>query len=154
MKDIQKGSAVLSIIVIVILVIIGGSVYAYINKKSSEKIILTLYVQNKEVAAVSDCGVTKKVTYSAPKTTAVADASLKILFGEELSRYGVYESVSITSEVARIMLESNNTSQGTPISSLSSCESSHLMSVLEDTLTQYDTIQSIELFSPQGKIEF
>jgi len=121
---------------------------------SSDLMSLTLYIQNKEVAKTSDCGVTKKVIYQVPKTMAVADASLKILFGGELSDYGVYKSVSISNGVAKVELESENTPLGFPMSSLSSCQSSHLMSVLKDTLTQYSTIKSVELYSPRGKIEF
>ena len=121
---------------------------------SPELMSLTLYVQNKEVAQKSDCGVTKKVIYQVPKTTAVADASLKILFGNELSQYGVYKSVSISNGVAKVMLVSDNMPSGFPISALSSCQISHLTSVLKDTLTQYSTIKSVELYSPRGKIEF
>jgi hypothetical protein len=121
---------------------------------SSETMSLTLYVQDKEIAQKSDCGVTKKVIYQVPKTTAVADASLKILFGDELSQYGVYKSVSITNSVAKVMLVSDNMPSGFPITALSSCQISHLTSVLKDTLTQYSTIKSVELYSPRGKIEF
>jgi len=123
-------------------------------QKTTEETDLILYIQDKEIAATSDCGVTKKVVYRVPKTIAVADASLKILFSEELSKYGIYKSVSIVDGAAKIMLESDNTSQGLPISSLSSCESSHMLSVLRDTLTQNETIKSIELFSPKGIIQF
>ena len=126
---------------------------------SSELMPLTLYIQNKEIAKTSDCGVTKKVIYQVPKTTAIADASLKILFSSnagagELSQYGVYKSVSISNSVAKVLLASENQPSGTPISSLSSCQSSHLMSVLRDTLTQYNTIKSVEIYSPKGKIMF
>ena len=121
---------------------------------SPELMSLTLYVQNKEIAQKSDCGVTKKVIYQVPKTTAVADASLKILFGNELSQYGVYKSVSISNGVAKVMLASDIMPSGFPISALSSCQISHLTSVLKDTLTQYSTIKSVELYSQKGKIEF
>ncbi len=121
---------------------------------SKDQTVLTLYIQNKEVAKTSDCRVTYPVTYKVPKTTAVADASLKILFNEELARYGVYKSVTITNSVAKVTLESDMDPKGKPLSALSSCESGHLMAVLNDTLTQYPTISSVELFSPKGKIEF
>lgn len=121
---------------------------------SSEKMSLTLYIQDKEVARTRDCGITKKVVYQVPKTTAVADASLKILFQEELAQYGVYKSVSISNGVAKVMLSSENTPAGYPIGSLSSCQSIHLMSVLEDTLKQYSSIKSVELYNPKGKIVF
>lgn len=121
---------------------------------SSELMSLVLYIQDKEIAKTRDCGVTKKVVYQVPKTSAVADASLKYLFNSELSKYAVYKSVSITGGVAKIMFASDNTPEGRPIGGLSSCESSHLMSVLNDTLKQYKTIKSVELYSPKGKILF
>jgi len=121
---------------------------------SSDLMSLTLYIQNKEVAKTSDCGVTQKIVYQVPKTSAVADASLKILFDGELSDYGVYKSVDISNGVAKVELESENTPLGFPISSLSSCQISQLTSVLKDTLTQYSSIKSVELYSPRGKIEF
>lgn len=121
---------------------------------SGEQMSLDVYIQNKEIAKTSDCGVTKKITVQVPKTTAVADASLKYLFSEELSAYALYKSVSVSGGVAKVVLTSDNTPSGRPIGGLSSCESSHLMSVLKDTLTQYSTIKSVEIYSPKGKIEF
>lgn len=120
----------------------------------SEMMNLNLYIQDKELAKTKDCSATNKISYQVPKTTAVADTSLKILFADELSMYGVYKSVAISNGVAKIMLASDMTSKGYPIGSLSSCESSHLVSVLTKTLTQYSTVKSIELYSPKGKIEF
>jgi hypothetical protein len=121
---------------------------------SGELMSLVLYVQDKEIAKIRDCGVTKQTIYQVPKTSAVSDASLKILFSSELSKYGKYKSVSIVNGVAKVVLESENTPEGLPIGGLSSCESSHLMSVLKDTLTQYKTIKSVDLYSPKGKILF
>ncbi len=121
---------------------------------SPELMSIDLYIQNKEIAQTSDCGVTQKVTYQVPQTSAVADASLKILFDTELSQFGRYDSINVTNGIARVLLESANTPSGRALSSLSSCESNHLTSVLEDTLTQYDSITRVELFSPQGEIEF
>ncbi len=115
---------------------------------------LSLYVQDKSYVATSSCSVTKKVMYKVPKTVAVADASLKILFGDELSTYGVYKSVSIVNGVAKVLLESSMTPKGYPISALSSCESSHMSAVLKDTLTQYSSIKSVQLLSPEGIIQF
>ncbi len=132
----------------------GGAGGIGATATSSELMSLTLYIQNKEVAKTSDCGVTKKVVYQVPKTSAVADASLKILFENELSQYGMYKSVAISNGIAKVNLTSENTPLGFPISSLSSCQISHLTSVLKDTLTQYSTIKSVELYSPRGKIEF
>lgn len=134
------------------------------NKIPEDTMTINLYIQDKEVARVRDCSATLKVSYTIPKTVAVADASLKILFGNEqsvgkagygeLARYGVYKSVSISNGVAKVMLESAMTPAGKPIGSLSSCESGHLLSVITDTLTQYESVKSVELYSPEGKIEF
>lgn len=122
---------------------------------SGEQMQISVYIQDKELSQTNmDCGITKKVTYMVPKTTAVADASLKILFEKELAKYSVYKSVTVSGGVAKIILESENMPSGFPIGGLSSCESGHLLSVLEDTLTQYSTIKSVEIYSPKGKIEF
>lgn len=118
-----------------------------VEEENQEMMNLTLYVQDKTVALTLDCGVTKIKEVRIPKTVAVVDASLKILFEEELAKYGTYISVHIVDEVAEVLIDVS-------FVSLSSCESQHLVSVIEDTLTQYDTIESIELYSPQGKIEF
>jgi hypothetical protein len=115
---------------------------------------LTLYIQDKAALAADRCDATVKVTFQVPKTTAVADASLALLFAEELAYYGVYKSVRIANGVAQVNLAGNTLPDGRQYSSLSSCESGHLTSVLRDTLTQYNTITSVELYRPAGKIEF
>jgi hypothetical protein len=152
------------IIIVLILtgIVIMGIVYFYTKKPTSiiepipneEMMDLTLFLQDKEIAKIRDCGATYKVIRQIPKTTGVLHASLKILFEEELSRYGQYDSVKIKDQVAQVMLKSSTTQSGSPIGSLSSCEVQHLMSVLDDTLTQYPGVFSVELFSPEGKIEF
>jgi hypothetical protein len=119
-----------------------------------EMMDLTLYVQDKEVAKVSDCSVTKKIVVQAPKTLTVADASLRILFEDELYKYGFYNSVVINDGLARIILDNENTRAGNPVSSLSSCESGHLMSVLKNTLMQYNNVLEVQLESPKGVIQF
>lgn len=115
---------------------------------------IALFVQNKEAAKKTDCRVTTKIEYTILKTPNVTDAVLKILFSDELSKYGVYKSVSIVNGVANVMLASDMTPEGRPIASLSSCESGHLLSVLKDTLVQYESIKSVKLFSPKGEIVF
>jgi len=121
---------------------------------TSENMDLVVYIQDKEAAKISDCSVTVKRTYQIPKTEGVADASLKILFSDELKAYGIYKSVSIENSVAKIVLESDKTPQGKPTGSLSSCENGHLLSVLTDTLTQYNNVKSVKLYSPKGEIVF
>lgn len=124
------------------------------NGEEQKTTMLTLFVQDKKVAATSDCRVTQKITKEIPFTIAPINASLKILFEDELKDYAVYESVVVSQGVARIYLKSNNLPKGSPISALSSCQIGHLTSVLNDTLTQYDIVNKIELYSPEGKIEF
>lgn len=161
-----KGGGILTLpleIIGLLIIVVGAYLYFRVNsnvldgvvlKNDSDTMSLNLYVQDKEIAKIRDCGVTKKVIYQVPKTSAVVDASLKILFANELSQYGVYKSVVVSDGLARITLASSNTPSGRPISGLSSCESSHLMSVLQDTLTQYSSIKKVEIYSPEGKIEF
>lgn len=115
---------------------------------------IAVYIQDKEKAKTQDCGITKRVIYRIPQTKGVADASLRILFKDELSRYGEYDSIVLANGVARVHLVSSQTSDGRQISSLSSCESSHLVSVIRDTLTQYPSIQKVEIYTPHGKLEF
>lgn len=115
---------------------------------------ISIYVQDKEAAKTTDCRITTKIEYTIPKTSAVANASLKILFSDELSKYGSYKSVNIENGIANVILTSDMTSEGKPIGSLSSCESGHLLSVLKDTLVQYESIKSVKLFSPKGEIMF
>lgn len=141
---------------------VGKSTRAKLNKlygcgqstSSPQTMELSLYIQDKSYVATSSCSVTKKVTYKVIKTVAVADASLKILFSGELSAYGIYKSVSIVNGTAKVMLENSMTPKGYPISALSSCESSHMSAVLKDTLTQYSSVKSVELWSPEGIIQF
>jgi uncharacterized protein YggU (UPF0235/DUF167 family) len=121
---------------------------------NSEKMDLVLYVQNKDMVENIDCSITEKITVQVTKTEGVANAALEILFSDELKDYGVYKSVEIASGTAKVILESDMTSSGYPINSLSSCQSGHLMSVLKDTLTQYDSIDSVKLYSPKGEISF
>lgn len=127
------------------------TVYGELDQKP-ESMPLTVYIQDKSVA--NRCDATKAVTYQVPKTTGVADASLDLLFKEELSNYGVYSSVNIENTVAKVQLKNDTLPSSRPYSSLSSCEVGHLTSVLKDTLTQYGSIKSVQLYSPQGKIQF
>jgi len=117
------------------------------NVDIQEMMSLAVYIQDKEIAYVSDCGATKKVIYEVPKTFGVADASLKILFEKELAQYGTYKSVKIEDGVAKVLIDRK-------FISLASCESAHLTSVITDTLTQYESARSIELQDENGKIEF
>ena len=123
-------------------------------ESNTELMELVVYLQDKDEALYNDCGITYPKTVQVPKTDAVADASLRYLFADELSHYGAYESVVIKNGVAQIVIANESDPYGYKIAALSSCEARHLASVLENTLTQYETIESVELFSPTGKIEF
>lgn len=158
-------------IVILSLAIMIGGYFLYTQNKTNigpagdivkedntiEKMDIIVYV-NDEAASSEflDCAINKKITVQVPKSEAIADASLKYLFSTELSKYAVYKSVEIASGTAKIMLESDMTPAGYPIGALSSCQSQNLFSVLKDTLTQYPSITSVELYSPkqEKRIEF
>jgi len=116
--------------------------------------LLTLYVQNKEIARTRDCAVTQMIKVEVPKTLAVADASLRVLFENELAQYGTYKNATLENTIAKVYLETNTTAGGKPLISLSSCEKGHIQSVLRDTLTQFESIKSVELYTPRGKVDF
>ncbi|MDP2157410.1 MAG: hypothetical protein Q8K68_06850 [Nitrospirota bacterium] len=121
-----------------------------VSEPEAETMSLVLYLQDKEIARVSDCGATRRVVYTVPYTEGVADLSLRMLFEDELAQYAGYKSVRVIDGVAEVMLEGDRQ----VIGSLSSCQAGHLMNVLTDTLTQYDTITSVELYTSEGRVEF
>jgi hypothetical protein len=110
---------------------------------------ITLYFQDKEVAIVSDCRVTLPKTINIDINDDPFEVSLKELFKEELSRYGEFDKYEFDNDSIKVYLKSDQKIVG-----LSSCEVGHLMSVLNDTLTQYEEIKKVELYSTSGKIEF
>jgi hypothetical protein len=130
------------------------SIEIYKADNPVDQMELTIYLQDKEEVLLNDCGITIATTINVPETQAIADASLAYLFADELAQYGEYDSVSIVDGVAQVTLKAENDPSGRKIASLSSCESRHLFVVLGDTLTQYDTITSVELYTPEGKVEF
>lgn len=121
-----------------------------VSTPEAETMSLVLYLQDKEIARVSDCGATRRVVYTVPYTEGVADLSLRMLFEEELAQYAAYESVRVVDGVAEILLKGDRQ----VIGSLSSCQAGHLMNVLTDTLTQYDGITSVELHTAEGRVQF
>lgn len=161
----NKAQAKNVLVVGLLIIIIGLSWFIFDSNRNTEdstnqnpyhekQMDLVVYLQNKEAAILSDCGVTDAQTIQVPETKMVADASLVYLFQHELGQYADYKSVTIENGVAKITLTNDEDPTGLRISSLSSCEARHLSKVLGDTLTQYETIKSIELYSPSGKIEF
>lgn len=115
---------------------------------------ITLFIQNKEIARTSDCGVTQQISKIIPKTNNLIDSAVKVLFEDELSNYGVYEKVEISNKVAKVFLKSENMPSSRLITGLSSCENQHLFSILKDTISYYQKIETVEIYSPKGKIEF
>lgn len=112
--------------------------------KKDELMELTVYLGNDE-------GSTTASLVRVPKTAAVADASLTYLFSSELMKYASYEGVKIEDQIAYVFLKDNILPNGRTFSSLSSTESRHLTSVIEDTLTQYPSIDGVILLSDNGE---
>lgn len=157
MKNTRKGFISPIVAAIIALAIIVGGIYIYVSKESNssqELMPISLYVQDKEIARTSDCGITQKVTYNVPFNSNIPNVSLELLFNDELSQYGVYDSIIIVDGVAKVMLKNDIIPDGRPLSALSSCESGHLLSVLNDTLTQYDVITRVELYAEDRQIQF
>lgn len=99
-----------------------------------------------------------------PRILAAADNSMKIYFdvryvgmgysdGGTLAKYGIYKSISIANEIAKVTLESDKMRDGLPISSLSDSEKLNFKTILETALTEYPTIKYVELYSPEGIIK-
>jgi hypothetical protein len=129
---------------------VGGKCeFAECPETQKQTVPITLYIQDKEVARVSDCRVTIPKTIDIDINDDPFEVSLKELFKEELSRFGEFDKYEFENDLIKVYLKSDDKIVG-----LSSCEVGHLMSVLNDTLTQYDEIKNVELYSPSGKIEF
>ncbi len=104
----------------------------------SEQMDITIYLLDEEVAIVSDCSAVKPVSYKVPAMTQIEDivaTSLDIIFADDLPSWMSYESVQISEGVATLEVSFEY--------ALSSCESGHFMSVIVDTLTQYDEIEAV-----------
>jgi hypothetical protein len=122
------------------------------QNQTQEMMSVTVYVQDKEQARISDCSITIPVAYQILKQDNIIDASLKKLFEEELALYGVYQSVKIENNIAQVFIGPGLNNK--KLESLSSCEIGHLFAVLEDTLTQYDAVSTVELYMDGEKVEF
>lgn len=119
------------------------------NNLESQKINIVVYIQDKSKVFSETCSAVKPASIVMPKTNSVLDVSLRYLFTEELARYGTYESVKVANGIAKVFIYEK-------MNSYSSCESAHLRSVIENTLTQYPTIQKVELYraGDRSRIEF
>ena len=108
------------------------------QKSVPGQMVLIIYTQDKKIASVSDCGATKPVAYTVPVLTSIEeiiDRSLDILFADDLPSWMSYESVNIFEGVATLKVSFEYAP--------SSCESMHFLSVIVDTLTQYDEIEVV-----------
>lgn len=114
---------------------------------------IIVYVQDEELINQT-CEATKQTIIRASSEASKYSEILTYLFENELNSYGLYDSYTIIDRELKILLESNMRSDGRPISSLSSCEIEHLQSSLFKTFTQFEEIDSVALYSPQGVVEF
>ncbi len=96
-----------------------------------------------------DCSASFKITRTIPKTLAVADASLRFLFSEDLTELEpFYNGVTIKDKVARIDFKSG------ALQYLDSpaCMQATFKGPIEKTLLQYPTINRVE-YSIDGKVK-
>jgi len=154
-----KKKKALVIMIVSTVIVIGGSLYLLLAKQepfqTKEKTIeLSVFTQDKKAAETGDCSVTKKELVKVSENTNIADATLEFLFADELAQYGEYDSVTISGGLAKVFVKNSTLPDGRPYSALSSCEIGHLTSVTKNNLTQYGEIEFVELYSPEGKIEF
>jgi hypothetical protein len=126
------------------------------DKNSLKFMTLNIFVQDESKINSEGCDATKQMSITVPYSQRIAHESLNFLFnnGGDLSEYANYKDVKIENGIAKIELSNSLTKSGAPISSLSSCQIEHLNSVLDKTLTQYSTVNSVEIFSPEGQIIF
>jgi len=154
MKNLQKGSMG---IVIIILLILGIGVYFIIKNKdkSTNQIISTakntdtmeikIYFSNKESVDDTD---TYEVVRTIPKTLAVADASLKILFSENLTELkNDYLGVSTKDDIATVNFKKSALEY---LNSTASTQQSFKIPI-EKTLLQYPTIKEVK-YSIEGTV--
>lgn len=114
---------------------------------------IIIYVQDAELINQT-CEATKQTTIMVSSEIEKYSEALVYVFENELKSYGLYDSYTVTDKELKILLESNTRPDGRPLSSLSSCEIEHLQSTLFKTFTQFEEIDSVALYSPEGVVEF
>lgn len=99
-----------------------------------------------------DCGATRKMVQYAPKTTGVADASLKALFkNESLDRDSLidsYNSVSIKNGIATVDFDNS----ALKYLDSAACMQASYKAPIEKTLKQFSNIKEVQ-YSIEGKIK-
>jgi hypothetical protein len=140
------------------------------NNSSSDTMTVKLYFGDKKVIEDSDCRATLPVTRTIPKTTAVADAALRLLFqgvtpqekaqgltssfdrpsdGENstgpLSTF--YQGVVVVNEVATVKFSS----PALDYLNSAACAQEAVKGPIERTLLQFTSIKSVQ-YSIDGKI--
>lgn len=112
-----------------------------INIVDSQPMNITIYITDPALSPSKDCWATQPMVITVPRTKAVADAGLRYLFKHykpALSSY--YQWVTITNGVASIKFS------GAALKYLNSpaCEQMSYKWPIEDTLTQYPTVTSVQ----------
>ena len=115
--------------------------------------LVTVFIQDKEIAANSDCSVVDTFQIQINADENKFEQIAKYLFANELQTYATYQEMQLENSILKIYFKSDVRPDGRPITSLSSCEISHLYSVLEKTFTQFEQVKSIELFVGERKLE-
>ena len=158
MKNNQKGFANVVLIGAIVVVLAIGGYFIIKNKNKStnpivspinnieDKMEIKIYFNDSNSS--DPCNETYEVTRTIPKTLAVADASLKILFSENLTELkNNYLGVSIKDSVAVVNFKRpaldylNNTA----------CIQMSFKIPIEKTLLQYPTIKEVD-YSIDGKV--
>lgn len=117
------------------------------SNSSQETMKISLYFHD-ESKINMDCSATYKVDRTVPKTLAVADTSLRVLFSEDLKELApLYNSVVIKNKVAIVDFDSG----ALKYLNGAACMQGTFKGPIEDTLKQYPTIEKVE-YSIDGKI--
>jgi hypothetical protein len=96
----------------------------------------------------TDCGATMLVKKTVPKTTAVADASIRVLIRDSLPQLkGAYNGVTIKDKVATV----DFTAAALPYLNGAACMQQATKTPIEKTLLQYPTIIEVQ-YSIDGKV--
>lgn len=112
---------------------------------------LTLHFQDLDNinGGTFDCEETIVVTRVVPKTTAVADASLRIIFNEDLTELKpFYNKITINNKVATVDFDSG----ALKYLDSAACMQQSFKSPIEKTLKQFPTITNVQ-YSIDGKVK-
>lgn len=134
--------------------IIQRAIFEIKKEEIEEKTFTTIYIQDKEIVETTDCSVVKPIQIKIKANEEKYNQIAQYLFDTELKSYANYQKIKLKNRILQIYVESDLRPDGRPLTSLSSCEIAHLYSVLEKTFTQFDEVDSVELFVGESKVEF